>query len=378
MTTTEMEKAQPVPGYLQSAADEWGAHQARILRDTIANDLNAPEFALFVEVCRAKKLDPFSRQIHAVKRGNRMVIQTGIDGYRTIAQRTKEYRGQGDAEWWDGTSYREVDVPARNPDGSILLDGNGAAVMVRQREEDWVKVWPHAEHPFAARATVFRAGFVQGLKATALWSEYADLRSPMWKPDGFPSLMLAKCAEALALRKAFPEELSGIYTDEEMAQANARDVVGHEVPTEPVPAKANAVIARGAPEQPKQEEPPPPPDEDGIVDAEFTEPEKPAAAAEPRGPSGPHKSSSSALLEFCGIVDELGRVQDLDTTVDLWADVLKELKHGEAYAKAWATQRRAELAQDDTLIGLKDDDDHQRMLGAIRAMRANRADAQGA
>ncbi len=61
------------------------------------------------------------------------------------------------------------------------------------------------------------------LFAIALFKSYVQTNShgeaiSRWKTD--PAGMLAKCAEALGLRRAFPHELSGLYTTEEMGQAD--------------------------------------------------------------------------------------------------------------------------------------------------------------
>jgi hypothetical protein len=82
-------------------------------------------------------------------------------------------------------------------------------------------VWLSKEPPAAAKVTVLRNG--APYSAVALFSEYAQTTkdgnlTQMWRDKG--ALMIAKCAEALALRKAFPQDLSGIYTAEEMAQAD--------------------------------------------------------------------------------------------------------------------------------------------------------------
>lgn len=173
------------------------ATQIQLLKDTICRGATDDEMHLFALVCERTGLDPFAGQIHAVKRWdstlqrNVMAIQAGIDGYRLIAQRSREYEGQTPPAWCD--------------------DGG-----------KWVDVWLSPDPPFAARVGVYRAGAREPFIGIARYSAYVQRKkdgdpNSMW--DRMDAEQLAKCAEALALRKGFPRELSGIYSDIEMEQA---------------------------------------------------------------------------------------------------------------------------------------------------------------
>lgn len=215
-----------------------GTHQAAkpetaldldLLKRTVCKGSTDDEFKLFAMVCQRTGLDPFARQIHAVKRWHGkekrevMSIQTGIDGYRLIADRTGLYAGS--------------DEPKYDTES--------------------------AQHPGKASVTVWKlvAGQRVPFTRSARWDEFVQTKNTgevtrFWAK--MPYLMLGKVAEALALRAAFPQELSGIYTHEEMDQATietetVRPIIHHPEPAKQLPlnpsepVKNAAAIKNGAP-----------------------------------------------------------------------------------------------------------------------------------
>lgn len=157
-----------------------------LLRRDKCRELTEDQFLAFRHAVERFRLDPLGNQIYFQLRmdkrsGKRvMSIQTGIDGYRLIADRTDRYAGN------DDPAFDSEDNPRK------------ATVTV-------YKIVGGQRCPFTA---------------TARWDQYypGDTQGMMWKR--MPHLMLGKCAEALSLRKAFPAELSGLYTTEEMEQAD--------------------------------------------------------------------------------------------------------------------------------------------------------------
>ena len=191
-------------------------------------------------------LDPLLRQCWAQVRQGKISVQATIDGFRIVAGRSGEYEGQTAPEWCDQSGQ-------------------------------WKSVWTDEKNPpVAARVGVYRKGFREPIYAPALYREYVQKKSgdygggpnTMWSK--MPANQLQKCSESLALRKAFPEYLSGIYTDAEMGQAEndldegaqvapAKAAPAPVAPTEPAPPPAATETAPAveakSPSDAKQETP---------------------------------------------------------------------------------------------------------------------------
>lgn len=184
---------------ISTQAREFSAPELDVIKNVIAKGATDTELKMFVAMAQKLGLDPLSKQIHCVKRraklangdlGDAMTIVVGIDGYRLVADRTGRY------------------CPGRAPTYEYDDDGrvtSATAYVLKLAGGAWHEV----------SAIAFLGEYAQTNKdgqPTAMWAK-------------MPRLMLAKCAEALVLRRAFPAELSGVYTEDEMTQASSEPAV---------------------------------------------------------------------------------------------------------------------------------------------------------
>lgn len=169
-----------------------------LVKRTICKGATNDELQMFVGVCNKTGLDPFTKQIYAVKRWDSkegrevMAVQVSIDGFRLVAARTGEYEGQTPVFWCN-------------------------------EKGEWADFWLSPKPPVAAKVGVWRKNFKEPTWGFARFDAYKQTNkqgqlTTFW--NKFPELMIGKVAEGLALRKAFPMELSGLYTPDEMDQAS--------------------------------------------------------------------------------------------------------------------------------------------------------------
>jgi len=162
----------------------FSAEELSIIKSMFCSNATDMEFKLFIDMSKALGLDPKKKEIYFIKYGQgekaKPTMIVGIDGYRKIAERSGKY------------------MPGREPmftyKNNVLFSAT-AYVKKLGPDKEWHEIG-----------------------ATAILSEY-DAGQGQWKK--MPHAMLAKCAESLALRRAFPSEMGGTYTEEEMEQADS-------------------------------------------------------------------------------------------------------------------------------------------------------------
>lgn len=188
----------------------------QLIKDTILKGATDLELQMFLNLCETKRLDPLSRQIYCIRQRNgSLQMFPSIDGLRVIAERTGNYGGQTEPYWC-------------GPDGV------------------WHDVWLDDGAPSAAKVGVWKRGFEHPTWGVATFKSYGTGKANNW--TSMPDVMLAKCAEALALRKAFPHDMSGLYIREEFSEAEASEPPHNApqaivAPLRPTPVVAEVVDA---------------------------------------------------------------------------------------------------------------------------------------
>lgn len=199
--------------------------EVALIRRTIAKDATPDELKLYLYDCVRQNVHPLDKLYLFTKRGGKYTPVTSIDFMRIRAGETGEHAGTD-------------------------------AALFAGKDGKWTELWLPDFPPVAAKVTVYR--FVQGqrckFEAVALWSEYKPDQDFMWRK--MKTVMLGKCAEALALRRGFPKQLHGLYAQEEMEQAENRASRKSDVPKPEPPEVVGVVTVDGPTETTPSNDPP--------------------------------------------------------------------------------------------------------------------------
>lgn len=184
----------------------WTEQQLATLQHLGVEGASEGDLRVFFHQAKRTGLDPFAKQIYMIGRNDsvpderggwvkvkKFTIQTGIDGYRLVARRAAAQSGEKlrtSEPLWCG------------------------------KDMQWLEAWPSDDPPVAAKVVAYRDG--EPFPGVAMYREFVQTKrdgkpNSMW--SRMPANQLAKCAEAQALRKAYPQDLAGIYVDEEMGPA---------------------------------------------------------------------------------------------------------------------------------------------------------------
>ena len=237
------------PTPVAGAAALYDPKQLELARRTVAKDCTNDEFNLFIAACRSLKLDPLRKQVYAFvfSKDNaayrNMVIVTSITGFRTIADRSGSYRPDDEpteVHYLHWKKDRDAAIKRVRAKAAKMDDLDEAAEYLKKQSASIERLYPiDPLNPEGIEKVVVRVWkFAQGewhkVTAEAHWTEFAPIKDCWAGEEGsrrktgecyldtsgqwgkMPHNQLAKCCEALALRKAFPDELSNVYADEEV------------------------------------------------------------------------------------------------------------------------------------------------------------------
>lgn len=199
----------------------------KLLRKQYEKDYREHDVEMFIRRCERSRIDPMTGQIWLRPEGKedargkdgkfpKALTITGIQGFLDVADRSGVYDNE-DPFLWCG------------------------------QDGEWVDVWLEDAHPYAAKVSVWRKDRTRPNIAIVKWKAVSK---GSWAWNSMPDHMLAKCAHAAALRRAFPSQLTGIYETDEIVDKTSpveQDIKDQEKRIVESQAAAERLAAQGVP-----------------------------------------------------------------------------------------------------------------------------------